>query len=1228
MQSNQLHTNNIGPLKGSMDRIKRDLKRTNQLLGAVSQSIEALTTPRDKSKGHYDRSTTRALGLLKSLKLPYPSRKMSRSKAGREALVWSYLSWAYFVLTEKKAELQGQLRQSQRGIRRLGRQKIAVRLDLKFIHHPDDKMMKTLLRRYGPPFVETSNNGEYQYYENGMINYDELDGRYGDVSKTFLYKSTRAGLEQGIRDFLGRYTNEALGGPMYTIFTHIESTISTQALPKYTSLTVPLKDRHSPKLVTFDDEGAPLTRYINNFNDQCVIDYLYEHCVLPYAKNKALGLRGNGNFPYMDRSKIVAEIKSSFEEGNMLCDGKYDPVTDGVSVQQLECFAKRYNISLRVCDPSSQQFHAYIPKSPRKIESLMCVVSHGHIYPIVSPLLRLSLKNSGRGVVVKHGKRDDKGNTIKPKVKLPSFMSVTTTQCTPQEILELSESHKGTTFVCIDGDENTLETLFRNFLIERNEIYHTKYVSTRMSSIYLPNKCELVSNPDFTLSKEISDSLDHPFTNQSLLMITKELYEKSEGPLAQLASHVNGEVLSTLKSDLWCGNWVRTFDTPKVGDDVKCYDENKMYTSIISDPKFETIRLDITSEIIPYSLEEIRGDSLYYVKAHADLLFQGNSWYFPELVKVGLDDGLIKLSDIKYMIKGKTETSHFGVFVRSLLEKLPLTTIKTMINPFIGMLGKTHHTEGKTIWSTSLEHACSTFTQSLDKMVHVVDLENDKTVYRVDDISIVENEHQLFLIHRKVVQSGWLKVYNRIKELTQGNPEARVLAVKTDCICVANPNSIEVSTELGGCKLENWGTNKIKSLQKDPPCVSRPSLSHKDTSSCIETVSISDEYDTSSIVDKIIGKNVLLTGRAGTGKSFVQKELIKRLRADNKVVRIAAPTHVTKRNLDEESTTIHKLFGHDITGKVHKVTFKGDETIVIDEISMMSIVFWREINYLKRRHPGIKWVLCGDFNQLRPVNEEGVDLTKSKFFIGTFDCHVDLKVNKRCSGQTHWDLMTQAINGEALTHDFPTGSYKKNLCYTNKTRKHVNRKHMLANRGDRYVELPMKPDEELVQEESRITRDTPYAPDGTKWRVYDAKVAFNAGKGGKVRRRKRAGDGNGVLPHQRMWIYEGLPVRSVINKTIDGTLLSNGDLLNVTSVDVSKSIISLVREFDGAILNVKLEDNFIYWFHPAYCMTIHSAQGQTYDEPYSLYEMECYDERLMYVALSRCTDLRLIHKMI
>ena len=40
-------------------------------------------------------------------------------------------------------------------------------------------------------------------------------------------------------------------------------------------------------------------------------------------------------------------------------------------------------------------------------------------------------------------------------------------------------------------------------------------------------------------------------------------------------------------------------------------------------------------------------------------------------------------------------------------------------------------------------------------------------------------------------------------------------------------------------------------------------------------------------------------------------------------------------------------------------------------------------------------------------------------------------------------------------------------------------------------------------------------------------------------------------------------------------------------------------------------------FYPAYCMTIHKAQGQTFRNEYTIYEWNRLDERLKYVALSR-----------
>ena len=52
---------------------------------------------------------------------------------------------------------------------------------------------------------------------------------------------------------------------------------------------------------------------------------------------------------------------------------------------------------------------------------------------------------------------------------------------------------------------------------------------------------------------------------------------------------------------------------------------------------------------------------------------------------------------------------------------------------------------------------------------------------------------------------------------------------------------------------------------------------------------------------------------------------------------------------------------------------------------------------------------------------------------------------------------------------------------------------------------------------------------------------------------------------------------------------------------------------------------FVKMFNVAYCITCHKSQGQTYDEPYTIYEWDLFDARLKYVALSRATDKNLIN---
>lgn len=92
------------------------------------------------------------------------------------------------------------------------------------------------------------------------------------------------------------------------------------------------------------------------------------------------------------------------------------------------------------------------------------------------------------------------------------------------------------------------------------------------------------------------------------------------------------------------------------------------------------------------------------------------------------------------------------------------------------------------------------------------------------------------------------------------------------------------------------------------------------------------------------GKNVFLTGKAGTGKSFAVKKIIEDLKSRGRKVVAIAPTGVAANNIG--GTTIHSLFSINpfgvssyescnfVRGEKRRLLNKID-TIFIDEVSML-----------------------------------------------------------------------------------------------------------------------------------------------------------------------------------------------------------------------------------------------------------------------------------------------------
>lgn len=135
------------------------------------------------------------------------------------------------------------------------------------------------------------------------------------------------------------------------------------------------------------------------------------------------------------------------------------------------------------------------------------------------------------------------------------------------------------------------------------------------------------------------------------------------------------------------------------------------------------------------------------------------------------------------------------------------------------------------------------------------------------------------------------------------------------------------------------------------------------------------------------GRNALLTGAAGTGKTYVLREFVKRAKRKGKNVAITATTGLAATHLN--GTTIHAWSGMGIHSEIDKEFLKRiskqrrdlinrADILVIDEISMLHDFRLDLIDAIMRHvreedlpFGGVQVVLCGDFFQLPPVNRNG-----------------------------------------------------------------------------------------------------------------------------------------------------------------------------------------------------------------------------------------------------------------
>ena len=140
-----------------------------------------------------------------------------------------------------------------------------------------------------------------------------------------------------------------------------------------------------------------------------------------------------------------------------------------------------------------------------------------------------------------------------------------------------------------------------------------------------------------------------------------------------------------------------------------------------------------------------------------------------------------------------------------------------------------------------------------------------------------------------------------------------------------------------------------------------------------------------------MGKNVFLTGAAGSGKTHVLNNYIEYLKSHAVDVAVTASTGIAATHLGGQ--TVHSWSGlgvrdiltdRDIDDMMQKQylyrRYEKTKVLVIDEISMLhhfrlDLIDWicRQMKHTDRPFGGMQIIVCGDFFQLPPVSRGQVE---------------------------------------------------------------------------------------------------------------------------------------------------------------------------------------------------------------------------------------------------------------
>lgn len=386
-----------------------------------------------------------------------------------------------------------------------------------------------------------------------------------------------------------------------------------------------------------------------------------------------------------------------------------------------------------------------------------------------------------------------------------------------------------------------------------------------------------------------------------------------------------------------------------------------------------------------------------------------------------------------------------------------------------------------------------------------------------------------------------------------------------------------------------------------------------------------------SIIDSVLysNKNIFLHGPAGTGKSTIINEIVRRLELHEiKTYCITATTGAAAVNI--KGTTLHRFSGigigtdtkEKLVNKINKKPgnkrkWKRTELLIIDEISMLGGGLFDKLNFIaksirKNSNPfgGIQLLITGDLLQLPPIKDNWIFQSESwkemNFKI------INLTECKRYKDNEYFNLLLRIRECKHTLDDINLlKKYVRNIDKTEDIEPTI----LYSNRID-VDEYNMKKLNDIKEEEFVYeAQDSIYSSHGVLLDECDHILEIYA----KIL--------NDAIPYE-ISLKKGAQV--MLKKNIDPELeLINGS--RGVILDIHKDYIK-VKFKNNKIVHITAED----WIFEddqykivrsqiplilAYSLTIHKSQGSTLDHVLCNLGSSIFANSQAYVALSRVKDL-------